>query len=353
MWVFGYGSLVWRVRHSVASRTRLFSRPPALPRRPGLRFSRDSITLSGDSTALAQPDFPFSESYWGTVRGFVRRFWQESPDHRCVAPPSPSRGGSPVRGSATPQANAIDSNRPQWHTREARARRDARADAGRRSPWRRLLRPPRTRPGRHREAPCAGEGALCAEKARERIATGRGGARNDLPFATVRRFPQAGYEMEEVLVHCDDGQGRKVRGEGRRKGRKDRGNERRPGRNRLDLRLRWPTCVPRRRGSSGARTRTRTTLDRRRSTTWRATCVRHTTRPFFSPFSEDPALSFSLSLPAFRCVAPRAQILHSRGPSGANIEYFSRLRDALRAHGVRDPHIEELDAAIERVAGGL
>lgn len=42
-----------------------------------------------------------------------------------------------------------------------------------------------------------------------------------------------------------------------------------------------------------------------------------------------------------------ATLLATRsGPSGPNIEYFARLRAALAEHGVIDPHIEQLAAAL-------
>ncbi len=43
-----------------------------------------------------------------------------------------------------------------------------------------------------------------------------------------------------------------------------------------------------------------------------------------------------------------AQIVRSHGPSGANLEYFQKLANAMREMGVEDAHILELERVLEQ-----
>lgn len=46
-----------------------------------------------------------------------------------------------------------------------------------------------------------------------------------------------------------------------------------------------------------------------------------------------------------------SRIRRARGPSGPNVEYVLRLRDALRAHGIVDGHVEEIASALDHANG--
>jgi cystathionine beta-lyase/cystathionine gamma-synthase/cation transport regulator ChaC len=59
LWVWGYGSLVWRVSQEVLC-----------------------DVLGGMNVGCAQPGFEFEESHGAYLEGFRRRFWQASPEHR-------------------------------------------------------------------------------------------------------------------------------------------------------------------------------------------------------------------------------------------------------------------------------
>ena len=41
-----------------------------------------------------------------------------------------------------------------------------------------------------------------------------------------------------------------------------------------------------------------------------------------------------------------AQVVRCAGPSGTNLDYVLRLADALRAHGIDDPHVFELEGRV-------
>ncbi len=43
------------------------------------------------------------------------------------------------------------------------------------------------------------------------------------------------------------------------------------------------------------------------------------------------------------------QILHSKGPSGANVEYLFELANALQTLGIQDSHIVELEQEVKRL----
>ena len=46
--------------------------------------------------------------------------------------------------------------------------------------------------------------------------------------------------------------------------------------------------------------------------------------------------------------AMAAQIARCEGPSGTNVDYVLHLADALRAHGIDDPHVFELEHRVRR-----
>ncbi|MGM0577279.1 MAG: gamma-glutamylcyclotransferase [Myxococcota bacterium] len=169
MWIFGYGSLIWR------------------------------------------PDFEFVERREGYIRGWKRRFWQGSPDHRGVV-------GAPGRVVT-------------------------------------LLPDP--------EARCWG------------IAYRIAGAEADRILEALDARERAGYERHEVRVHGRDPEARIARA---------------------------------------------------------LVYVATERNPNF--------------LGPSRAEVMAAHIVRSRGRSGTNSEYLLKLAEALRRMGVRDPHVEELEALV-------
>ena len=86
-WIFGYGSLIWR------------------------------------------PAFPFAERRWGFVRGFVRRFWQASPDHRGT-PAVPGRVATLVPAPRHERCWGVAYQVPAGQLQSVLARLDLREVAG-------------------------------------------------------------------------------------------------------------------------------------------------------------------------------------------------------------------------------